>query len=335
MNKNKIIKILTIRIAYHIYFWAFIFFVLSLEPRGEEISYLNVMIYNLRIVGLALIPVYTHFYIFEKFVSRKRYGIYAVLSITIIIIFGIINNIVLSRVFHVENTILGSIFFIGSFIIMTTVLKLAKAGFVQRLTLQEIKAEHLHTELELLKSQINPHFLFNTLNNLFGLVRKLDETIASGIAQLSHIMRYMIHESNVDKIELTKEVEQIHRLIELQKLRFSKDDDVTIHFKIEGDLKEVQIPPMLLIPFIENSFKHGISLDESSFIEIYLISETQRLVFTVRNTIHNRRKQIKPAEFGMGLKNVQRRLELLYPSKHRLDIQQSDNTFKIELILEL
>lgn len=214
-------------------------------------------------------------------------------------------------------------------------MKIGKAGFEQKLLIQNIKAQHLKTELDLLKSQINPHFLFNTLNNLFGLVWKLDETIAGGIAQLSHLMRYMIFESNVEKIDLVKEVEQIHRLIELQKLRISNEDDVAIHFQIEGDIQKVQIPPMLLIPFVENAFKHGILLDASSFIDINLTIRGDILHFSVRNSIHAVNQEMEETNTGLGLRNVRRRLELLFPNTHEFQVQDSDKTFEIKLTLRL
>ncbi len=231
--------------------------------------------------------------------------------------------------------IIHAVSFICMYIVITTALKIGKAGFEQRLAFQQIKAKHIQTELELLKSQINPHFLFNTLNNLFGLVRKLDETVAGGIAQLSHLMRYMIYESNVERIELEKEIRQIQRLIELQKLRFLKEDDIAIDFKIEGNIKKVLIPPMLLIPFVENAFKHGISLEQSSFINIRLAIRDNSLQFSVKNSINTLKEEMENTNPGLGLQNVRRRLELLFPETHEFKVQNSNKEFVITLTLNL
>ena len=335
MNKNRIIKILNARIAYHIYFWSCIFCFMTLNHMDMELSSLNMIMKNMIVIGLLIISVYSHFYIFEKYLSQKRYWLYIVLLILIVAVFVTLKNVIFIALRPCRINIFSNVYFIGTYLIITTALKIGKAGFEQRLMLQEIKAKHIQTELELLKSQVNPHFLFNTLNNLFGLVRKLDETVAGGIAQLSHLMRYMIYESNVEKIELEKEVMQINRLIELQKLRFLKEDDITIDFKIDGNIKKVLIPPMLLIPFVENAFKHGISLEKSSFINIHLAYDENVLQFSVRNSTYTLSEGNKEINTGLGLKNVKRRLELLFPETHDFKVQELNNEYEIKIILNL
>ena len=244
-NKSKIVKIVNSRIAYHVYFWIFLLSILLLEPTGEEVAYWYRLRYSFCAIGTAFFPVYSHFYIFEKYFFRKRYGIYTLLLPVIISVSGIFSKAVFTRFSNTETSITAALFFVLLMIILTTGLKLAKAGFRQRLMFQKIKAKQLQTELSLLKSQINPHFLFNTLNNLFSMARKQkDQSTANGIAKLSHLMRYMIYESNVDKIDLQKEINQINSFIELQKLRFSEDDDIRIDFTIEGELTGRLIPPM-------------------------------------------------------------------------------------------
>lgn len=141
---------------------------------------------------------------------------------------------------HLPGTIFSLTFLLG----FTTAIRYARAGIRQRLQLQEITAKQLQTELALLKAQINPHFLFNTLNNLYAMaLRQEDPATAQGIAKLSHLMRYVIHECNVDRIELAKEVEQIRGFIELQKLRFSEGDDIRIDFEIGGTWRSTSSHP--------------------------------------------------------------------------------------------
>jgi len=329
------LKIGNARIAYHVYFWAFFFCSWYLLVRTAENTALFTIAYTLSIVGMAMFPVYIHFYFFERYFSRKRYTIYIALLITIIVVFGLLNYQFFSHVFDDKNGPFTFMLNVSFLIIITTALKFVKHGIHQRLMMQEIKAKQLQTELDLLKTQIHPHFLFNTLNNLYGLARRKDTSAAEGISQLSHLMRYMIVDSRVDRIDLEKEVQQIQRLIDLQKLRFTEEDTVDIQFRIEGDVTHVQIPPMLLIPFVENAFKHGISLREPSFIHIHLRAGKNEVAFSVKNSNHDGHKTDESSHPGLGLRNVRRRLELLYPDAHHLTVRNTRRVYEINLTLRM
>ncbi|UCC39737.1 MAG: histidine kinase [Candidatus Aminicenantes bacterium] len=333
-ENNKIRKTLTSRIAYHLYFWAFFLLLFFILPGKEEMNLSTRATYGLRMLGPALFPVYFHFFLFEKYFFRRRYSIYVIILIPALILYVYLVKAFVLFVFNVRIEYISQILFLAFIIFISTSLKVLKRSINERFLLQEIKAKQVQTELNLLKAQINPHFLFNTLNNLFGMARKQDKATADGIAGLSHLMRYMIYESNVDRINLDKETHQIKRLIELQKLRFSKDDEIDIGFKVEGDTKKVQIPPMLLIPFVENAFKHGISIKSPSFIHIHLKAQENGLQFSVRNSIHAGRGERDMNNSGLGLQNVKRRLELLYPDSHELTTHKSANTFEVNLTLK-
>jgi len=189
-----------------------------------------------------------------------------------------------------------------------------------------LREENLRMEVEFLKSQINPHFLFNTLNNLYATARKnSDVDTAEGISQLSGMMRYMVYDTNVEYIMLAKEVEYLKNYIQLQKMRFSETDPIDIQFEVNGDLAPVAVAPMLLIPFVENAFKHGISLKKKSFIHIELNVLPGHFTFKVENSIF--KKTNKQEEGGIGLKNVKRRLDLLYSEKHSLKTEVDTDTF--------
>jgi len=333
--KSKLVKILSNRIIQHILLWAaFLSIPLLIPSKKPDPPFID-YIYPLVFIGMTILPVYVHFYIFERFLSRKRFIAYAVLLVTTIIVTVILYRGIIVPVFNKQGSLSSLILVISFMIILTTALKTIKAGFRQRLLFQEIKSKQLQTELDLLKTQINPHFLFNTLNNLFGMAQMQKPAAAEGIARLSHLMRYMIYDSNVDLIGLEKEIEQINRLIELQKLRFSEEDDITIDFKTKGDIGRVRIPPMLLIPFVENSFKHGISLEKPSFIYIDLSVESNNLEFSVRNSIHSVKEVKEEIESGIGLRNIRRRLELLFSETHDLIIHNSDKEFEVRLNLIL
>lgn len=334
-HQNLFMKVLNSRLLHHLLFWSFFFAVLSVSPEVRGIPFIKLLIHNLGHIAVLMPPVYSHFYILEKFFLNRRFGIYIALLLVIMIVSGIAADFIFEKYFAYKGGLFASFYFIGFAIVISTAAKLFKKAIQQRLRIQEIESKQLQTELDLLKTQINPHFLFNTLNNLFGMARNQDAATAEGISRLSHLMRYMIHDSQVERIDLDKEVEQVRRLIELQKLRFSEEDDIDIDFLIVGDTGKIQIPPMLLIPFVENAFKHGISLDKASFVHIVLKAQDERLEFSIKNSTHIARPSYNESDTGLGLSNVRRRLELLYPGKHELKIQDSQKVFEVSLSIEL
>jgi len=191
--------------------------------------------------------------------------------------------------------------------------------------------------LGFLKSQINPHFLFNALNTLYGtaLQEKADRT-GEGIQKLGDMMRFMLQENMQDKISLSRDIDYLNNYIGLQKLRTSTTVDILINTEIEEQFTELEIAPMLLIPFVENAFKHGISLQSPSHIKVTLQTKNDILYFDVHNSIHlkadNDPEKLKS---GIGLENVRQRLKLFYPNKHELIIRESAKEFFVHLTLNL
>jgi sensor histidine kinase YesM len=335
MIMKPLLKILRSRAALHVYFWGFYFGLLSFEPRQADQSTSFILLRNVFMLCTLAVPVYIHFHLFERYFGSRKYGNYAFLAIANVVVFGLVNRSLYAKYLGMPMPAHMTILYVAMLVAVTTAIKLAKAGYEQRATLQAIRAKHLHTELELLKSQINPHFLFNALNNLFGMVKRVDERSAKGIATLSHLMRYMIHETNVDRIELQREIEQIERLIELQRLRFSDDDNISIEFNVSGTATDVKLPPMLLVPFVENAFKHGISLSSPSYIHIDVDRAGGSLVFAVKNSDHAKSGSSANSSSGIGLQNVKRRLELLFPGTHDLQISTDGGDFAVTLRIPL
>lgn len=199
---------------------------------------------------------------------------------------------------------------------------------------RELIENQFTTELNYLKNQVNPHFLFNTLNNLFSIAqRNHDIETAGGITKLAGLMRYMLYESSVSKISLEKELLHIHNFIELNKLRYS-EDEIVIEVIVEGDISQATLPPMLLLPFVENAFKHGVDIEKLSKIHIAVKAVGGIIQFTCINTILTNNFIIHEDHSGIGLENVKRRLKLLYPNKHRLEISDTGSTFIVQLQLE-
>ncbi len=201
---------------------------------------------------------------------------------------------------------------------------------------QKLQIEKLDAELKFLKMQINPHFLFNTLNNLYGLARKENAHMTSiGIAKLSILMRYIIHEGNKNFISIEKEIEFINTYIEIQYLRFSKKDDISITFTTNGNSEGKSIPPLLLIVLIENAVKHGIHIEEKSSVEISLTIQDDDLLFIVTNTMHKYIQNEINEPSGLGLENLKRRLNHLLPNKCNLTFTQNSNIFIANLSIKL
>lgn len=189
--------------------------------------------------------------------------------------------------------------------------------------------------LSSLRSQINPHFLFNALNSLYALALKENsEQTADGIQKLGDMMRFMLHENNHERITLKSEVEYLHNYVEIQRMRLDENQDIEIRINIQEPEREIFIAPMLLNPFIENAFKHGISFQNPSWIYITLTMDANRIYFKVHNSFH-KQTGIDPEERmgGIGLENVRKRLDLIYPDNHVLDIQKSESDFFVALTL--
>lgn len=191
-----------------------------------------------------------------------------------------------------------------------------------------IETEKLNTELSFLKSQINPHFLFNTLNNIYSLAVVKSDATAPAIMKLSSIMRYVLSDTRQHLVPLEKEIEFIQHYIDLQKVRLT--DKIKINLAVIGDPEGQQIAPLLFIPFVENAFKYGISTREDSEINISINIKPGEIEFKMDNRILAIETDIEKKN-GIGLKNTRRRLEILYADKHSLEINRKDDHFYVHL----
>jgi LytS/YehU family sensor histidine kinase len=196
----------------------------------------------------------------------------------------------------------------------------------------ELEKQSQQAEIALLRSQINPHFLFNTLNNLYSLVYRKSDEAPGALMRLSDILRYMLYESNTEKVNLEKEITYIKSYIELQQLRINTPNFIS--FNLEGCPQNKLIPPMLLITFIENAFKHGSKGVEAPGIIINIDCSKGQLLFEVTNYLQESEAVSKDPQKGIGMQNVKRRLELTYPGKYELTTGIVNNTFNVKLILK-
>jgi len=239
-----------------------------------------------------------------------------------------------SRIVFTEHERIGIGLIVNLFFAVQSVLYcIVKEWIRNRENERRLREEKLTLELKYLKSQINPHFLFNTLNNLYSVALKnKDEETAKGITKLSNMMRFMLDGFDEDLISIEKEITYLTSYLDLQKLRFSEQDDVTINFDVKGDTRGIRIPSFIFIVFIENAFKYGIDYKKHSFVDIKFEIADNKLRFNIRNSIHKSGDLQNP---GIGLKNIRARLDLLYPDSYNLEIVSENDIFNLDLIISL
>lgn len=220
---------------------------------------------------------------------------------------------------------------INIIIFLAASIKLLKYWYLSQQLKNELEFQNKASELALLKSQISPHFLFNTLNNIHTLIFKEADKASDAVVKLSEIMRYMLYDANFEKVPLQKEIDYLNSYIDLQRLRI-KDPDV-FKFQVIGETDGIQVAPMLFIPFVENACKHGEKKTRNKGIDISLIIEEKKVTLNVINTITDEQAMSKDMTGGIGLRNVTRRLELLYPGTHDLTIHSDSGKFIVELVI--
>jgi LytS/YehU family sensor histidine kinase len=320
-----------LRILYHLAFWGF-FTLLFLQQNPKVV--LQDFLAWFTILGVSTMVVYTNLYLlFPKFFFTKKYSIYFLLLVLII---GL-GALSLKLLFPSGNTSFSiSIFLhfinIFFFVVITSSLKFLR-GFLQKQELlMKSEKEQLKTELSLLKAQVNPHFLFNTLNNLYGLILQNENLQAAEITlKLSDLMRYLLESSKTERISLQKEIKFLEDYLVLEKIRLSAQAD--IRFVVYGLEKDIFVAPLLFIPLVENAFKHGLQkFSKDSFAYFILTLQGNELYFEAHNSVG---KNLPKVKSGTGLENLRKRLELMYPEKHLLEVEQNEEIFKVILQISI
>ena len=294
------------------------------------------------VIGLAVIALMVLFhYVFynlllpyyDRYWSNPRSGWYYVLGIVIYLLASLIFLWTLLAAGGPPYFFLVLFLLPSSIGLITAYVRQYSFAETQKLQTQVLRKS---TELDTLRSQVNPHFLFNALNTLYSVaLKESSEKTADGIQKLGDMMRFMLHENNRERIPLRKEIEYLHNFLDLQRMRLDEGHAIEIRVNIQEPERETHLAPMLLNPFVENAFKHGISLRQPSWIFITLTLDATKLYFKVHNSLHQKTgddpEKNKP---GIGLENVRKRLDLLYPNRHSLDIQATETDYFVSLILE-
>lgn len=321
---------------------------------GLDLDYLE----SLRIAfltNLAFLPgviIITHLvvdYVLPKFYFNNRFSLFSFILALTVVLYPVVPYLI--RTYFVEKFIFNDPndytlynYFAGILIFVFGMAPLAGYKLSRHLrekALHQKNIEHdrleaelklKEAELKLLKSQIHPHFLFNTLNNLYSLSLEKSDKTPDLIIRLADMLSYIIYDCNSERVQLTKEIDFLNSFIELQKVRY---DSCDIQFNVSRELNNMQIAPMILHSFIDNSFKHGPDKDSGNpWIRISIVTEGDLLYFTVVNSTENDHNKENKGS-GIGISNAKKRLELIYPEKHDLVINHSDNTYSVFLKLQL
>jgi len=330
------------QIFWHVFIWILIVdffgYLIYINAKLSAAQMLVYLTYSIIDIGLFYV---NYLVLIPRFLNKKLYSKYVVAILTTLVVFGVgkyglglfLKPYVLM---HGKVEIGFGEFFLSTtvtniiFLLLSAALKFTVDWFLNERIQRDLENQRLSAELAFLKSQINPHFLFNSLNSIYSLAYQRSATTPDAILKLSEIMRYMLYDCNDNKVDLSKELQYLQNYIDLQKIRFS--DKAYIDYKVEGKIVNQQIVPLLLIAFIENAFKHGVANDPLTPIRLLIDVDDEHLHFYMQNKKHTNNRD---ASGGIGLNNVKRRLNLLYPNKYNLDIRDEADTYTVELSLVL
>lgn len=322
-----------ITIALHVIIWSAVlglpYVFTSPESHYGQIGLLVCNFFTLANILHIGLFYFNAFFLYSNFLTRKRWWLY-VLSVAILVAGFYFGKLFIIHKWFAdlakdENLFAFTFFPIIFFLVVST---------VYRLVLDKIGSEkiQLATELKFLRSQVSPHFLFNVLNNLVSMARYKSDLLEPSLIKLSGLMRYMLYEADESKVSTAKEIDYIKSYIELQKMRFEEDIDIRINIQDEDN--GYTIEPMLLIPLVENAFKHGVAIGNNQFISVNLTITDYTLSLSVKNSFVKDGSS-KDSNSGIGLNNLKARLNLLYPQRHKLTIEESKDVFNANLILKL
>ncbi|MCB0579066.1 MAG: histidine kinase [Phaeodactylibacter sp.] len=331
------------RVTYHTLFWLALLSLLTVIEGTEQGFFFTLSNELINIFFYGLIVYFNLFYLIPNYLTKKRFLTYCGLLILAALIITPFKVLAFYFKFsgypQAQAELLQNMnwYFLVTFFIAgsSTIFKIIADWARHLREKQELQTQTMQSELRFLKSQINPHFLFNTLNNLYALTLKKSDKAPEIVIKLSEMMRYMLYECNEKQVLLSKEVHYIRNYLDLERLRQGKN--VEINFEVEGNVADQKIAPLMFIPFLENSFKHGLSNQISTgFVNIRLRAEGKKVHFFIENSKPDAPpKQDSRRSGGIGLVNIHRRLNLLYPNQYELEIEDSPRSYAVNLKLDL
>lgn len=332
------------RILWHILFWIVVYLFYSLTYGSYSEKYTEEFLANLFLMPVRIAGTYVFIYfLIPGFLLKKKYALFSLLAVVHAILFGWLLWIVLYLFVYCTGCIydinypffyLPKIFalIIGNYEIpaIAALIVITKRWYSDQQAARELAKDKLEAELKFLKSQIHPHFLFNTLNNLYALTLKKSAKAPDMVLKISDMLDYMLYKSNEEEVPLESEISLLKTYLDLEKTRYGRRLD--LEFTVTGNPDGKRIAPLLLLPFVENSFKHGASSDvEKPFVRINLDITVPMLRLVVANSYGEQQKE--SYNEGIGLKNVCRRLDLQYKDQYVLNVIKNDGIFEVQFQL--
>lgn len=332
-------------LIWHIIFWVVYMSIFTFVEGGYNNQFREAMLIEAAYFPIRLMVVYiNYFLLMPRLLLKGATMRYILLTLATIIIGALLQR--WFAFYHINELIFpnwdqGSFWQLYRFvqagmIITSPMIFLIGITVIYRLVesqrkLAEIAEERTKAELQYLKNQINPHFFFNTLNNLYGLALSKSDKTPEVVMKLSELMSYMLYDTRQNTVPLSKELNYIQNYIELEEVRY--EGRFSCNVRMEGEVERVSLPPMLLLPFVENAFKHGVNTSsEGAWIYVQVKVNRGRLSFVVENSVGEKKSETKG---GLGIKNVKRRLRLLYPETHSLQYGETNEGYKITLEIDL
>ncbi|MDF1698601.1 MAG: sensor histidine kinase [Saprospiraceae bacterium] len=334
------------RLSRHILYWmAWLSFYVIINSNHQDVGLLNWTLLELTVMCVKLpVTYFTIYYLVQVYLLPKKYLAFIISFFSLAFIGGVIISMMYSHIFNpyifgldkynywnvkISYKVVDLIYIACVPIVIKMYQRQAQA---EKKAAQLIQ-QKLGAELKVLKNQMHPHFLFNTLNNLYSMVLTQDDKAADVVVRLSNMMSYMLYECEQPLIDLEKEINNLRNYIELEKIRYGNRLDIS--FETGGDINGKTIPPLLLLPFLENAFKHGVEKTElSSWVRVNLWVSGNELTYMVENSVPSSdlENTVPDVQSGIGLSNIRKRLELLYLDHHELEIR-NDETFLAKLKL--
>ncbi|MDB4292407.1 histidine kinase [Maribacter sp.] len=354
MKKRSILdRVLQTRWLSHLLFWVGLFFLFAILAALNSGSIRPHLITYIAFIPAQMLAAYTlNYYQLPKLLYKKKYLLFGISLLVSIYVFSALGRIsvvhiaepyvrtdfVQEPIFEIlsDMAYLFSVYFTSTYVyaFLMMLIKAVKTRFEEKQRLELLQKEKIASELKFLKGQIQPHFLFNTLNNLYALTLSKSDLAPVVVLKLSDLLDFILYQSNQSSIPISKEIELIQGFIELETLRYR--DKIGVDFKYEVPDNTLHIPPLLLLPLVENAFKHGASgSTEKALIKIDLKATAQQLNFEIYNT---KTKNVIPktqAGKGIGTSNLRRQLALEYPNKHSLEIEETKEDYRVRLVVNL
>jgi sensor histidine kinase YesM len=325
---NRIKKVF---VRIHIVCWVLLSLLLALQLHEDGSHWLNLTV---GVLATALYVFYAHFFLLTRFSGKRKRGAYF-LRLAGIMFTGPLPYLFFHYskldTWHLFSTsyMVTLISTVTIFIFLSWLARVTENLVINTIKKEQLEKQAVQAELYYLKSQINPHFLFNTLNNIHTLVYKQAATAPDAVMQLASLMRYMIYESNAPTVPLTRELEYLQDYVNLQQLRYKQRPVVDL--TIEGETETCQVAPLLFIHLLENAYKHSPARLNAGDLKVSVNVKEDTLTFSVQNPIGRNPAQNLDTPGGIGLPNIRKRLALLYPDQHTLEIYNADETFVVVL----